>query len=861
MSALRKQTAQTAQTAGNFYSRFPFLRRVAWIICWTGFWGAGQAQTNFQIVKSFGFPALSTGASPQAQMILGSDGALYGVTASGGSNAQGVVFRINTNGTGYQVLHSFAGGTNDGSGPAAELLQASDGLLYGTTGSGGTNGSGVIYGMSADGTGFHLVHSFAFDDGTGPEGGLLEGREDGVLYGTTSYGGKTNVWGGTVFKVNKDGSGFDVLYNFGVASGAEPECGMVEGADGYLYGTTITEGGYYSNGSIFKLARDGSFFENLYGFLGNYGDGGWAQGRLVQGSDGYLYGTCKHGGNPSSGIFSYIGNGTIYKINTNGGGYQVLYAFPTSASTGDAPVGGLHFGPDGYLYGAASGGGSGGFGTLFKLPTTGGSVTVLHNFDGGDGSVPDAAIIPGPGDVFYGVAASGGSAGFGTAFQVADDGSSFSVLHNFVTPAGGDGTDPEGPVSIYGKVVYGTTSSGGAAGAGMAFAMNLDGSGYQFLHSFTNGNGDGYQPQAALLKGADGFLYGTTASGGTTGNGVVFKLGADGSSYTVLYEFTNGPGDGAAPLANLIQGADGALYGTTDQGGSNYSGTVFKLNTSGGGYTLLYNFAGSPDGAEPAAPLLQDRYGTLYGTTQYGGTNGDGTIFSLATNGAGYQVVYDFDGSTNDGAYPQAGLLQGQDGMLYGTDTGGGSNYSGTVFGIGTNGAGYKVLYNFTNGFDGSSPQAQLVQGGNGSLYGTCSSGGLNGDGILFRLDLNGGAFTVLHVFSSQDCRNPAGGLALAPDGSFFGAANFGGNMNCGAVFKLFSAPPETIGAVAFGPTGMSLSFTGGLPNQTYQLLASTNLVNWAPIATPASDANGSFQYLDADAGGYRFRFYKTSGP
>ena len=548
--------------------------------------------------------------------------------------------------------------------------------------------------MSTNGTGFHLVHSFAFNDGTGPQGGLLEGREDGFLYGTTSYGG-ADYYGGTVFKVSKDGSEFDVLNNFGTASGAEPDCGMVEGADGYLYGTTITEGGYYGNGSIFKLSRNGSFFQNLYSFVGNYGDGGWAQGRLVQGGDGYLYGTCKHGGNPSMGIYSYIGNGTIYKINTNGNGYALLYSFPTSAATGAAPVGGLHFGSGGYLYGAAAGGGTSNSGVLFKIPTTGGVLTVLHNFAGSDGSAPDAAIIPGSGGVFYGVAASGGSSGSGTAFQVADDGSSFSVLHNFVSPAGGDGTSPQGPVSIYGNVLYGTTSSGAAAGAGAAFAMNLDGSGYQFLHSFTNSNGDGSRPQAALLKAADGFLYGTTRDGGTSGYGTIFKTSADGGQYAVMWEFTNAPGDGAYPVAGLIQGADGALYGTTTGGGTYYEGTVFTIATNGGAYSVLYSFAGSPDGGTPFGALVQDRYGILYGTTESGGTNYDGTVFRLTTNGGDYQVLYNFNGGPADGSDPQAGLCQGRDSMLYGTASGGGTNYSGIVFTLATNGSGYAVFVQF----------------------------------------------------------------------------------------------------------------------------------------------------------------------
>jgi uncharacterized repeat protein (TIGR03803 family) len=426
--------------------------------------------------------------------------------------------------------------------------------------------------------------------------------------------------------------------------------------------------------------------------------------------------------------------------------------------------------------------------------------------------------------------------------------------------AGGDGTSPQGPVSVFGNVVYGTTSGGAATGAGAAFSMNLNGSDYQFLHSFTNGNGDGYQIQAALLKAADGFLYGTTEYGGTNGYGTVFKVSADGGQYSVLHNFTNAPGDGSAPFAGLIQGADGALYGTTSEGGSNYDGTVFKLKTDGSGYTILWSFAGNPDGSYPVAPLIQDSFGVLYGTTEDGGSNGYGTVFSLTTNGTSYQVLYNFAGATGDGGNPQAGLLLGQNNMLYGTTYGGGTNYSGTVFTLNTNGSNYNVLYNFTGGFDGAEPQAQLVQGHDGSLYGTCSSDGINYDGTVFKLNTNGENFSVLHEFSNQDCRYPVGGLALAADGSLWGVASLGGSMNNGAVFKLFSVP-EIISLLSYNAAGVTLNFTGGVANQNYQILASTDLILWAPIATLPADANGSLQYVDTNAGNYQIRFYRTSGP
>ncbi len=847
---------------GGIGGRLSVLWIFIWAACWAGLVESSHAQTDFQLVKSFGFPVLATGAEPETQMTLGSDGRLYGVTLAGGSNGVGVIFSMNADGSGYQVLHSFAGGANDGSYPMAELLQASDGKLYGTTEGGGSNSIGVIYRINTDGTGFSLVHTFYYTDGEEPESGLLQSREDGMLYGTASTGG-ANDYGGTVFKLNLDGSDFQVVYNFTVQTGIGSYSGLLEGADGFLYGTTYSDGdgndsGY--NGAVFKMARDGSSVQELHFFEYEPYDGDVANGRLVQGSDGYIYGTTEDGGDPSAGYYSYYGNGTLFKINTNGGGYQVFF-FPTADATyGAQPFGGLRFGADGYLYGATSGGGTSGQGTLFKISTSLETPIVIHQLTGADGLSPRAALIPNSdGTIFYGSAYEGGSNGFGTAFQVAYDGSGFSVLHEFVSPTGGDGLDPEAPVSIYGNVLYGTTTSGAAGGRGAVFSMNLDGSGYQFLHSFSNGPGDGQYPLGSLLKAADGYLYGTTEEGGEFGYGTIFKVSTNGNFYSVLWNFANSPNDGAYPQAGLVQGVDGSLYGTTSEGGTNYSGTVFSISTNGS-ETILHNFSGRLDGQSPYASLLQDRYGILYGTTEDGGTNGYGTIFSLATNSDHFLVLYNFNGGTNDGESPAAGLLQGLDSRLYGTTQYGGTNYSGTAFVIDTNGSGYAVLHNFVSASDGAYPASQLVQGANGALYGSCDSAGTNGDGTVFQLNPDGTGFSVLHAFSDQDGAYPQGGLALEPDGSLWGAVEEGGASRNGAIFKL-SSPTELVHALGYGANGFSLSFTRGVPNQNYQVFASPDLINWTSIATVTSDAIGSFQYMDSTATGHSVRFYKTSGP
>src|ERR1039458_1637897 len=301
------------------------------------------------------------------------------------------------------------------------------------------------------------------------------------------------------------------------------------------------------------------------------------------------------------------------------------------------------------------------------------------------------------------------------------------------------------------------------------------------LHSFgvvTNGA----YPGAALVQGSDGNFYGTTDSGGTNGGyGTVFKISANGE-LTSLYSFTGG-NDDANPAVPLVQGSDGYFYGTAQDGGTNYDGTVFKISTNGM-LTSLYSFGsvqdtnGVPlDGANALAGLVQGSDGYFYGTTSWGGTNGAGTVFKISTNGA-LTTLYSFTGG-NDGAYPGAALAQGSDGYFYGTtEYGGNTNLNrgygyGTVFRISANGV-LTSLYSFTGGNDGANPAVALVQGSDGYFYGTTYWGGTNGYGNVFKISTNG-VLTSLYSFTGgNEGANPGAALVQGNDGSFFGTTFYG---------------------------------------------------------------------------------------
>jgi len=391
------------------------------------------------------------------------------------------------------------------------------------------------------------------------------------------------------------------------------------------------------------------------------------------------------------------------------------------------------------------------------------------------------------------------------------------VLHAFT--GGGDGARPSASLTfdargnLYGTTIYGGHTGGPCqpAGCGTVFKLTHTGSGWILnpLYSFTGGN-DGMNPAGSVVSGPDGLLYGTTYAGGGngcsgTGCGTVFSLGPPAHACTsalcpwtetILHRFSGD--DGQIPNAGVVFDANDNLYGTTAGGGHNF-GTVYELTrTVGGGWTeqVLHYFANSPDGALPAAGLIFDAAGNLYGTTYEGGTSNYGTVFELMpTQGGGWteQVLYSFYQGT-DGYQPLAGLIFDAAGNLYGTTSLSSFpvEYTGVVFELTPTSGGWteQVLHQFQNdGLDGDMPVAGLIFDPAGTLYGTTSAGGTSNDGTVFQLTpTQGGGWTeqVLHSFmGAADGSSPAAGLILDAAGNLYGTAQAGGTYNAGTVFEL----------------------------------------------------------------------------
>jgi uncharacterized repeat protein (TIGR03803 family) len=386
-----------------------------------------------------------------------------------------------------------------------------------------------------------------------------------------------------------------------------------------------------------------------------------------------------------------LGAKTSLHRRTTSSQYGILHTFRGASDDGGSPYAGL-LDVNGTLYGTTWAGGSGqcrdsgtviGCGTVFSISTTG-NEKVLYSFTGGsDGAAPYAGLIDVKGTL-YGTTSAGGSGGAGTVFRISTAGKE-KVLHSF---AGSDGNEPFAGLIDVSGTLYGTTYFGGADGAGTVFSITTGGR-EKLLYSFKGYPSDGGNPYAGLL-GVNGTLYGATWAGGSgqcksssvvVGCGTVFAISTTGNE-KVLHSF-NGGSDGTKPYAGLID-VGGALFGTTAFGGSDYSGTVFRISMAGK-EKVLYSF-GDSDSAEGANPLatLIDVKGTLYGTTESGGTtkgggsSGYGTVFSISTTG-NENVLHSFSGDP-DGTHPYAGLID-VDGALYGTTVYGGHGY-GIVFAI-----------------------------------------------------------------------------------------------------------------------------------------------------------------------------------
>jgi len=348
--------------------------------------------------------------------------------------------------------------------------------------------------------------------------------------------------------------------------------------------------------------------------------------------------------------------------------------------------------------------------------------------------------------------------------------------------------------------LYGTTYEGGASNLGTVFKFDPAMGAITTLASFDGSNGR--YPLAGLIAGVNGNLYGTTREGGASDLGTVFKLDPATGTLTTLASFDGA--NGKRPYAGLIADPDGNLFGTTHQGGANNYGTVFKLDPATGALATLASFDGA-NSSNPLADLMFDAAGNLYGTTQYGGTSDLGTVFKLDPATGVLVTLVSFDGS--NGRNPGAGLIADAAGKLYGTTHQGGESGYGTVFQLDPATGVLVTLVSF-DGTKGSYPTAGLIADAAGNLYGTTYRVGMSGSGTVFQVNPITGILTTLASFNGANGRYPDAGLIADAAGNLYGTTYQGGTNNRGTVFKLtdtgFVVPePASLLSLALGIAAM----------------------------------------------------------
>lgn len=389
----------------------------------------------------------------------------------------------------------------------------------------------------------------------------------------------------------------------------------------------------------------------------------------------------------------------------------------------------------------------------------------------------------------------------------------FSVLHDFT--AGADGAGPRSGITVGpGGVLYGTAEIGGPHGNGTVFRLSQMNSSWVFstLYGFAGGS-DGADPIGGVVIGPYGALFGTTQQGGPENDGTVYALTPPSTfcqsltcywDETILHTFTGVP-DGFNPWGeNLVFDAAGNIYGTTTNGGAHDAGTVFELTRSGSGYTesILYNFAGSPDGANPFAGVVFDAAGNLYGTTGDGGTGrgcdyGCGTAFQLTPSNGSWQenVLVNFDfrvAYLAGGIYPYSSLVLDASGNLYGTTIYSGNiTLNGIVFKLAPSDGGFtpSLLYPFPSSCQ---PYGGVIMDTEGNFFGQCVYGGADGIGWVFELTncSQHCAVVDLHDFTGRDGGMPSSPVTLDANGNLYGATEYGGTsincqLGCGVVWEI----------------------------------------------------------------------------
>lgn len=753
---------------------------------------------NYGIIHNFN---IINGGEPKGSLIQGNNGILYGMTEQGGLYNFGVIFSCTTSGN-YGVIHNFSGLTIDGSFPYTDLIQASNGLLYGTTYGDGLYHRGVIFTCTTSGN-YGVIHNLL--SGQGPN--TLLQATNGSLYGTTIYGGLygTQSGHGTIFSCSTTGN-FSVLYNFSGSSnnqsplstprdGRNPYSALIQASNGLLYGTTLYDGLNIPNtggGIIFSYSTSGNY-QILKRFSGGTIDGRYPYGSLLEASNGLLYGMTNAGG--LYGNF-YGGFGTIFNYSLSGN-YQIIHNFDGTTVGGRNPRGSLIEANDGYLYGMTILGGLYSGGTIFRIPLTPTSNYEVLTSCCYESTIDISPLFTPVVNIKYsGLGITNicvtipSNAFHQPPYEFTVQGNAYNILETNVEYCF--------PITGCGIINYTVFRNNSPLLA-------------QIIYSFSGGT-DAKNPKLPLALGSDGYIYGTTSIGGTNNLGTIFRINPSNNQYNLIYSFLGGV-SGDSPTSGVIMATDGNLYGATVGGGLGNRGIFYRYNLTNNTLQIIRHFnypPGTDVATRPYSGLIQANSTTkLYGMAQQT-PRGWGYYYDFATGaGTPSYTLFGFTGATAPspfnpfnsqliwGGAPQSSLLQASDGNLYGITTYEGANGNGTFFkyNISTSAATY--LFSFSGSVTGYIPVAtgsdfndvKLIQpSGTTIIFGNTNYGGDNGYGTIYGYNFNTSTVTIYHNFV-YDYGRCFGSMFLASNNKLYGGIN-----QIGVFDGIFEFDPSTSG-------------------------------------------------------------------
>lgn len=683
--------------------------------------------SDFEVMHTFEQGAYSL---KYTSLVNYTDGKLYGVSSSGGGSLKGTIFRFDPSTNKTETLYHFKSTGNDGQLPEARLCLAPNGKFYGVTYVGGTNFDGTIFSFDPSTKTYTKLYDFiSSSSGKNPFGGMVY-VSGTILYGTCKAGGANNY--GTLFSFDYSSNTFSLLTTFTHTNGREPRGNLLKASNGSVYGTTFY-GGSSSGGTLFEYNPSTSTFTKRVDFTGT--NGSYPYSGLIQSSTGKLWGVTTSGGSN--------GEGVIYEYTISNNTLTRRYSL-SSSTNGSYPYCDLIEAPNGDLYGTAPGGGANGQGTLFSFDTTSYSFTNEMSFNWGfNGRQPYASLMITPSGKIFGMTLEGGWYDNGVLFEYEYLTSTYSVKCEFISY--GLGKKPiAGMIKASNNKLYGTTETGGRYGGGVLFELDPATNTYTVKKHF-NQDTTGTESSSPLLQAANGNIFGFTTTNGPSGYGTMFEYNPTNDSFFVRVNFSNSNGQ---PLYNaMTQHSNGNIYGTIRGGGTYGYGHLFEYNPSTKVFTVKYSFNTGSNGANPVMRMAEAPNGKLYGMTY----SPSGVIFEYDPSTNTYTKKISFN-SSNHGIYPTASLTLATNGLLYGTTSQGGANTNGVLFSYDYSNNTFTKLVEFGNNLygNGKSPIGGVMQASNGNLYGTCNLGGSNNNGILYEYNLSNNSFTkILNLVDS----------------------------------------------------------------------------------------------------------------